>query len=63
MGIAREYLKTIDYADVTPALVGTTEEWWIDGARSIFYSYIKEKTLNCICLMIIVWNATYQNER
>lgn len=46
--IAKEYLKTTDYADVTPALVGTTEEWWIDGARSIFHSHIKGKTLNCI---------------
>ena len=42
MGIASEYLKMTDYADVTPVLVGTTEEWWIDGARSIFHSHIKE---------------------
>lgn len=27
--IAREYLKTIDYADVTPALKDVTEEKWL----------------------------------
>ncbi len=33
LGIAREYLKTIDYADVTPALERMTEERWIDGCK------------------------------
>lgn len=33
LGIAREYLRTIDYADVTPALERMTEERWIDGCK------------------------------
>ena len=33
MGIAREYLNTIDYADVTPALDAMTEERWIDVCK------------------------------
>ncbi len=33
LGIAREYLRTIDYADVTPALEGMTEEKWIEGCE------------------------------
>ncbi len=33
LGIAREYLKTIEYADVTPALEAMTEEKWIEGCK------------------------------
>ena len=33
LGIARGYLNTIDYADVTPVLDAITEERWIDGRK------------------------------